>query len=107
MMLVIPNSGLDDEKRLTELDRLATAIVIALGDKVGQYTGKALGLNNDYIDFFVADTVSFLKTVKDIFEREGISNTRYQIFRFGVDALPLTFEIQTTEEVVPQGTLLN
>ena len=107
MMLVIPNSGLDDEKRLTELDRLATAIVIALGDKVGQYTGKALGLNNDYIDFFVADTVSFLKTVKDIFEREGISNTRYQIFRFGVDALPLTFEIQTTEEVLPQGTLLN
>ncbi len=107
MMLVIPNSGFIDEKRLAELDRLATAIVIDLGDNVAQYTGKALGLHHDYLDFFVADTVKFLKVVKEIFEREGLSNTRYQIFRFGVDPMPLTFEIAKSDETVPSGTLLN
>lgn len=107
LMLMIPHKNENDATRLAELDRLATALVMTFPDEVAHYTGKALGLEYDYIDFMVANGQAFLQLSKKCFEEEGIANVRYRAFRTHVDDKPLTFDIQKLDEEVPPNTMLN
>lgn len=107
LMLMIPHKNENDATRLAELDRLATALVMTFPDEVAHYTGKALGLEYDYIDFMVANGQAFLQLAKKCFEEEGIANVRYRAFRTHVDDQPLTFDIQKADDEVPPNTMLN
>ncbi len=107
LMLMIPHKNENDAARLTELDRLATALVMTFPDEVAHYSGKALGLENDYIDFIVANGQAFIQLAKKCFEEEGIANVRYRAFRTHVYEKPLTFDIQKADEEVPPNMMLN
>lgn len=86
---------------------MATALVMTFPDEVAHYTGKALGLEYDYIDFMVANGQAFLQLAKKCFEEEGIANVRYRAFRTHVDDQPLTFDIHKADDEVPPNTMLN